>query len=212
MASGRRGGPPDLKSTLGSLLRTTLDQASAVRDVVEQQTRSKGGLLDQAFAQRKRTAALANLGEEVYRLAKQGQIGELLLEPQVGMLIGELEQLDNDDDDYSRGPSDGPEAVSSADYAASFQSHRSSEPGSQSEYRVWRPVMPDDASIVDVDEDNDIDGSVAKVPDRPSRMPRRSAVRRGGGIHFADNGPRPDDPESDDDLASYMHDDDVPEE
>ena len=212
MASGRRGGPPDLKSTLGSLLRTTLDQASAVREVVEQQTRTKGGLLDQALNQRKRTSVLARLGEEVYGLAKRGEIGELLLEPEVGMLIAELENLDDGDDDYNAGRASGPDAVSSADYASRFQGQRGAEPGGQSEYRVWRPVMPEDADMVDIDEDEPAtveDEVVAAIPSRSSRMPQRSASRRGGGIHFGNVRPSPE--ESDEDLESYMHEDDVPE-
>ncbi len=195
MASGRRGGPPGLKSTLGSRLRTTLEQASAVREVVEQQTRSRGGLIDQALTHRKRAAAFAKLGEEVYRLARVGQIGELLLEPEIGMLIGEIEELDGEThDDFAAG--DGrPEAVSSADYQ-----HRAQEPGAAAgEYRVWRPVMPDDEGIVDVEPIE------ASEPERPSRATRKSASK-GGGIHFA----KRNDIDSDDDLASYMHDDDVP--
>lgn len=214
MASGRRGGPPDLKSTLGSLLRTTLDQASAVREVVEQQTRSRGGLLDQALTQRKRTAAFAKLGEQVYRMAKRGELGELVLEPEIGLLLGELEELDDDSsDEGSHYRSSGPEAVSSADYAARFQNKRGDEPGAGGEeYRVWRPVMPEDATIIDDDAPAEEQESVAATgPARPSRMPRRSAIRQGGGIRFADKGPNPEDPDSDDDLESYMHDDDVPD-
>ncbi len=220
MASGRRGGPPDLKSTLGSLLRTTLDQASAVREVVEQQTRSRGGILDQALTQRKRTAAFARLGEQVYRMARRGELGELLLDPEIGLRIGELERLDDDSFGDDIPPvSSGPEAVSSAEYAARFQTDRGDEPGA-GEYRVWRPVLPDDEAIVDVDEepsepsapvDEDVSAKTSG-PARPSRMPRRSAIRQGGGIRFADRGPNPEDPNSDEDLASYMHDDDVPEE
>lgn len=196
------------------MLRTTLDQASAVRDVVEQQTRSKGGLLDQALTQRKRTAALSRLGEEVYRMAKRGQLGELMLEPEIGMLIEELEQLDDDGgpkDGY--GPSSDHEAVSSADYATRFNKPATGNTSGEGEYRVWRPVMPDEADIIDTDEEAEVDSAPEPVaPARSSRMPRRSAERRGGGIHFADRIPNPEDPENDDDLASYMHDDDVPEE
>ncbi len=196
MASGRRGGPPDLKSTLGSLLRTTLDQASAVREVVEQQTRSRGGLIDQALTQRRRAAAFAKLGEEVYKLARNGQIGELLLEPEIGMLIGEIEELDDGGEMAVHDAR--PEAVSSANFTPS--SAGSSAPG---EYRVWRPVMPDDTSIVDTDVVED--APIAAEPERPSRGARRAG--KGGGIHFASR----EDLGNDDDLESYMHDDDVPD-
>ena len=214
MASGRRGGPPDLKSTLGSLLRTTLDQASAVRDVVEQQTRSRGGLLDQALTHRKRTAAFAKLGEQIYRMAGRGELGELVMDPEIGMLLGELEGLEDDDFDPGFRPeSSDREAVSSADYAARSQHSRGDEPGA-GEYRVWRPSLSDETAIIDTDDEEPLEEPAieTKGPARPSRMPRRSAIRQGGGIRFADKGPNPDDPESDDDLESYMHDDDVPEE
>ncbi|MCP4449788.1 MAG: hypothetical protein GY811_31320 [Myxococcales bacterium] len=217
MASGRRGGPPDLKSTLGSLLRTTLEQASAVREVVEQQTRQRGGLLDHALTQRRRSAALAKLGKQVYRLAKRGELGELLLEPEISLIIGDLEQLDAEGEEGDYGPLAGPEAVTSADYVA--QSHRGSEPGSgDGEYRVWRPVMPEGATIAGDEEEfleresDAAETAEASAPTRSSRLPRRSALRRGGGIHFSEDSPRPEDVDSDEDLASYMHDDDVPEE
>ncbi len=199
MASSRRGGPPDLKSTLGSLLRTTLDQASAVREVVEQQTRQRGGLIDQALTQRKRQAAFARLGEEVYRLARNGQIGELLLEPEIGMLIGEIEALDDDADEAAHFDTR-PEAVSSASYRAD------ATPKSEGEYRVWRPVIPEDAEIVDGADDNAPAEAVSAEPSRPTRGTRRSSGK-GGGIHFATR----DDIDNDDDLESYMHDDDVPD-
>jgi len=165
-------------------------------------------LLDQALTQRKRSSTLSRLGEQVYSLAQRGQLGELLLEPEIALLIGELEQLDSPnrrDDEHDHGF----EAVSSADYAASRHG-REGEPGSGSsaakEYRVWRPVMPEDAEILDDTRDE-------SAPERPARLSRsRSAERRGGGIHFGAPSPSAEDPDSDDDLASYMHDDDVPNE
>jgi hypothetical protein len=98
--------------------------------VVEQQTRSRGGLLDQALTHRKRTAALAKLGEQIYRLAGRGELGELVMDPEIGMLLGELEGLEGDDFDPGFRPeSSDREAVSSADYAARSQHSRADEPG-----------------------------------------------------------------------------------
>jgi hypothetical protein len=145
-------------------------------------------------------------------MAKHGELGELLLEPEIGLLIGELQALDDDGpvDDYGH-LSSGPEAVSSAEYAAQFQNKRADEPGAE-EYRVWRPVA-EEATIIDDDEaPEELESAENTGPARPSRMPRRSAIRQGGGIRFAKTGPNPEDPNSDEDLASYMHDDDVPEE
>lgn len=186
--------------------------------MVEQQTRSRGGLLDQALTHRKRTAAFAKLGEQIYQMAGRRELGELVMDPEIGMLLGELEGLEGDDFDPGFRPeSSDREAVSSADYAARSPQSRGDEPGA-GEYRVWRPSLADEAAIIDTDDEGPLAEAIeepaieATGPARPSRMPRRSAIRQGGGIRFADKGPNPDDPESDDDLESYMHDDDVPEE
>jgi hypothetical protein len=98
----------------------------------------------------------------------------------------------------------GVEAVSSADYRAPKASARG-------EYRVWRPVMPEDAP-----EEEAADAPPEEIPaparsrsTAPARR-RRVASRSGGAIHFVDEEPRPGDLDCDDDLAEYMHEDDVP--
>ncbi len=146
MASGRRGGPPDLKSTLGSLLRTTLEQVGAVKDVAKQQARSRGGLLDQALVQRRRKEALAKLGESVYRLSQRGELGELALDPEIAMALAEVDGTDDseflpDMDLESLSRRSGAEAVSSKNYRPA-----QAETARQGEFRVWRPVMPEDDS------------------------------------------------------------------
>ena len=214
MASGRRGGPPDLKSTLGSLLRTTLDQVGAVKDVMEQQARSRGGLLDQALVQRRRRESLARLGEAVYRLSQRGELGELALDPEIGMAIAELDEMGDEDREHqphmSASKRAGVEAVSSADYRPAQAS-----PPSSGEYRVWRPVMPADDLEADAQQGGisaPAEARPAKAkPSGPLRTTRKSAQRSGGGIRFVEEQPKPGDAECDDDLASYMHDDDVPE-
>lgn len=223
MASGRRGGPPDFKSTLGSLLRTTLEQVGAVKDVVEQQARGRGGILDQALLQRRRKEALTRLGESVYRLSRRGELGELALDPEIGMALAEVDAAESEgarDDDHleSIARRSGAEAVSSSDYRPAHS--RTADDG---EYRVWRPVMPEDPASdehheVDTQQDLAAPDVMTEPPaeepklKRPSRMTRKSAQRSsGGGIQFVSEDPRPGDDDCDDDLEGYMHDDDVPE-
>lgn len=210
MASGRRGGPSDLKSTLGSLLRTTLDQVGAVKDVVEQQARGRGGLIDQALGQRKRRDALAELGEKVYRLSRQGQLGELALDPEIGMAIAQVEAVADDDVEWHDAPMArraGAEAVSSTNY-------QPPERKEQGEYRVWRPVMPEAPVVAEETEAPPSEAVVLETIDdrsaRSSRMPRKSARRNiDGGIQFVAESAHSGDADCDDDLEQYMHEDDV---
>src|SRR6185312_17297286 len=66
MARQRRGGfrPPELRGTLGTLLRTTLAQAGGL-------AREGRARLDDALAGRKRNEALAELGEIVLDLIRR---------------------------------------------------------------------------------------------------------------------------------------------
>lgn len=216
MASGRRGGPPDLKSTLGSLLRTTLEQVGAVKDAVEQHARGQGGLINQALVQRRRNEAMAKLGETVHRLARSGELGELALDPSVGMCLQEIDALD-EDAEFSQWPEEDDmssnqrgEAVSSANYAPA----RTSAATESGEYRVWRPTLFSQELVEHEQQAGSGPGDQPesrKSGGRSARLSRKVAQRSGSAIRFVEDKPRPEDPESEDDLASYMHDDDVPE-
>ena len=77
----RRGGgfsPPELRGTLGTLLRTTLQQAGVVRDALERGARGGrsrlGDLTSDLRSSRRRTEALAELGEIVLELVRRGEI------------------------------------------------------------------------------------------------------------------------------------------
>src|SRR3954470_14312680 len=106
MASKRRGGfrPPELRGTLGMLLRTT---TGVVRDALERGAREGRARLDSARASRRRHDALADLGELVLDLIRRGEIdlGEL---PEARDLVRELDELDDADpagaDDAEPGP------------------------------------------------------------------------------------------------------------
>src|SRR5689334_17979650 len=95
MARQRRGGgfrPPELRGTLGTLLRTTLEQAGAVRDALERGARSR---FDEARAHRRRKDALADLGELVLDLIRRGEI-DLTELPEAHDLVRLLDDLDAD--------------------------------------------------------------------------------------------------------------------
>ena len=98
MARQRRGGgfrPPELRGTLGTLLRTTLEQAGAVRDALERGARSR---FDEARTNRRRKDALAELGELVLDLIRRGEI-DLTELPEAHDLVRQLDDLDADDPD-----------------------------------------------------------------------------------------------------------------
>ncbi len=92
--SGRRGrGPSDLGGTLGSLLRSTWEQAGAVREVIERAAGTGRARLDEALTDRKRTAALAELGEIVLELVRQGEL-DLDELPEIRASVDALDRLD----------------------------------------------------------------------------------------------------------------------
>src|SRR5687768_17033784 len=104
MARQRRGGgfrPPELRGTLGTLLRTTLQQAGAVRDALERGAREGRSRLDEARASRRRHDALAELGEIVLGLIRSGEI-DLDELPEARAVLRDLEELDADGDDGDR--------------------------------------------------------------------------------------------------------------
>lgn len=181
---------------------------------MEQQARSRGGLIDQALEQRRRKESLARLGESVYRLSQRGELGELALDPEIGMALAAIDSMSQDDDsndghDESMARRAGAEAVSSADYRPA-QTHVPN----RGEDRVWRPVMPEDDLKADTLQD-----STPPTEDKPYqtgargpiRLARKSAQRSGGGIRFVEEQPQSGDVDCDDDLEGYMHDNDVPE-
>ncbi len=194
MARQRRGGfrPPELRGTLGTLLRTTLAQAGTIRDVLERGAREGRSRIDDALATRRRTDTLSELGEIVLDLIRRGEI-DLHELPEVRELVAHLDELDagashdepplpptrkrfdsrrtaRDDDD------DG--TVSAAPRRPAPAANK--PPAA----RVWRPPADDRAA--------------QEVTARERPVPRDLAGRKGG-ISF-----------DDDDLADYMHPDDVP--
>lgn len=98
MASSRRGGrgglqAPELRGTLGTLLKTTLAQAGVVRDVLERGAREGRTRLDEALLNRRRTDALAKLGEIVLGLIRRGEVDVEEL-PEIRNVLARLDELD----------------------------------------------------------------------------------------------------------------------
>src|SRR5512134_1119999 len=96
MARQRRGGgfrPPELRGTLGTLLRTTLAQAGTLRDVLERGAREGRSRLDSALSTRRRTDALAELGDIVLDLIRRGEIDIDEL-PEARDIVAHLDEID----------------------------------------------------------------------------------------------------------------------
>ena len=89
----KRPAPPDLKSQLGSFLKTTLQQLDTVREVVVQKSRAGKIQFDITMLRRKRKAALARLGEVVVQLAGDGRLDEGEF-PELSSALAEVDALD----------------------------------------------------------------------------------------------------------------------
>lgn len=249
MARPRRGRSrgPELRGTLGTLLRTTLAQAGAVREVLERGARQGRARLDEVRSERKRDHALAELGELVIELIDRGEAPELAEHPDVVdalEAIAELDAIDGDRDRGDRGDRDRGDRdrgardrddrggargrpVAGRDFVtpprrASFDRDRGRrrEPAGDDDgavssgswkppaatspgARVWRP--PRDT---EVDEPTRPEPAASTRKRNPSAEPGAKfqvkeparAPAKAGGIQFDD----------DEDLADYMHPDDVP--
>jgi hypothetical protein len=167
MARGWGGGPPDIKGTLGTLLRTTLIQLSSLRDAARREIESRREWIGGGDIERQRTAVLAGLGAIIVELARAGEL-DLEDFPEVRQAIDDLQALD--DEIAAAGPQ---------------------PPARPASIGVWRPPM------------DDPEPAPADLP-APEGRPSR---RRPGGSRIAFVS---DELEDEEDLAEYMHRDDVP--
>lgn len=224
MAGKRRSGgfrPPELRGTLGTLLRTALQQAGGVRDAIERATSEGRTRLDNYRNDRQRHDALAELGEIVLELIRQGEIDIDEL-PEARELVRHLDDLDASSDeadnealrdiaaapqrqrfDARRSPTPAPaRSARGRDEDGTVGSGvRWTPPKPAAPQRVWRPPADDAPSHPHEDRH----AASEEAPAAPARrgvpipaMPNHP--HRKGGISFED----------DDDLAEYMHPDDVP--
>jgi hypothetical protein len=171
MARGWGGRPPDLKGTLGTLIRTTLIQLAGLRDAARAELDNRREWAGGVLVDRKRTQVLAGLGEIIVELARAGEL-ELSDFPEVQRAIAELAEIDS-----SRPP----------------------EVARREPIGVWRPP---------VDGDDPVSDEIESAPTRPTR---RRGSDSASHITFVTDELMTDELGGDDDLADYMHDDDVPE-
>jgi len=210
MAPKRRGGGgfrrPELRGTLGTLFRTALQQAGGVKDALTRGAQQGRTKIDELRADKRRHEALAELGELVLDLIRRGEIDIAEL-PEARDLIRNLDELDaaagDDIEDITttqpfdrrrfddRGaPSARPGSRSparSGEDGTVGSGARWSPPTSAAPARVWRPAA---------DEAPEAEAAPRRGPQVPT-LPKDP--HRKGGISFED-----------DDLADYMHPDDVP--
>jgi hypothetical protein len=190
--SGRRGVPPDLKGTLGTLLRTTINQVGAFTDVARRSALTQKQRLDGALLERRRREALADLGEVLYQLLKSGEI-ELDELPELVQAAEEIEELERRiaEAEAEGGRARRPVRLSRTERGPAGPREREGDRGRPGETarrdrdtrptdRVWRP--PPAAAT--------------------SEPPAAGAAR--GGITFVD-----DEPLAGEDLKEYMNDADV---
>ena len=207
MASKRRGGfrPPELRGTLGTLLRTT---TGVVRDAIERGAREGRARLDDVRANRRRQDALAELGELVLDLIRRGEIdlGEL---PEARDLVRHLDELD-------AGEEPEPEPVEQRPRIRRRFDDRDAEDGTVSALRNSRPTVPDRPAVRTKGATSQFVPTPSRAPTKPLKawrpprpdedsigpdipaLPKRDPHRKGG-ITFEDE-----------DLGDYMHPDDVP--
>ncbi len=211
----RRGGfsPPELRGTLGTLLRTTLQQAGVVRDALERGAREGRARLDDLrtdrSSDRRRQEALAELGEVVLELIQRGEIDIDEL-PEARNIIEHLEEIDAAESSQAaerdssptvpppsrraRFDDRGPPAARENDGTVSSARWKPPTQRPEKPTRVWKPNV--DAVSASADD--------SSAPTNPGhkKLPARDPNRKGG-ISFGTD-------EDDADLADYMHPDDVP--
>lgn len=180
----------DVRGTLGSLVRSTLAQAGVVRDVLERGAREGRARLEEARRDRARDGALADLGQAVLELLEAGRFPELMEEPAVADAIAALEEHEAPP---PRRPAPGRRARvedDDDDPAAALGRWARKAPVDDGTVSSagWRPPPARGGAVWRPPVDDE-----APAP----------APRRAGGISFS---PADDD----DDLADYMHPDDVP--
>lgn len=164
-----------------------------MRSAAMKQANSQRNLIDQALLARRRKEAHSRLGEEVYGRMLAGELDELARSPAIASIALEIAELDQAVAEADTAAEDAP-----ADWSKSRARHGARRPA-----RVWRPGEGDAPSASEPGHDAE-----AAEP-APRRRRRRAAPgQQRGGIAFV----RDEDGSEADDLADYMHDDDVPDE
>lgn len=236
MAPPRRGRPPrapgsfaafggpELRGTLGTLLRTTLAQAGAVRDALERGARQGRARLDDALADRRRTEAFAALGALVADKVRRGELAEVADDPDCAEHLAAIDDLEPGRDDGWEEAGGGrrarpepgrdwvaPGARARFDRAApgepedadgTVSSRDWIAPRGAAAQRVWRPPRDEEPAAPTAPPEAAAAPPPA-APGRPATRPAAAGPGSRGGIVFGTD--------DDDDLSAYMHPDDVPD-
>ncbi len=180
-------------------MQSALEQVSVVREVVERGAKAQRSRYDTVKFERRRSDAMAALGEVMYRRAVSGRLGDLADDPDVRARLEEIDNLDQRIEATEQRGTPGFRAN------AGWPKQRGRRAGgdrAREPMRVWRPVPPF-AAPDGVDEEDEIDDALEPVPPPVDAAPEPVAQQRSGGIRFGDDW-------DDDDLEDYMHEDDVP--
>jgi hypothetical protein len=223
MAKMKRGlrtgaGGSDLTNTLGSLFRTTLEQASVVREVFERGAKEGKARLDEVRSDRRRSSALTELGEIVLDLVRRGEIDIEEL-PEIADVVSELDRIDDSDTQSTGG-----EAAERRERLRRAQTPtvrhgnserrgesrdvpmaRSSEYTDQGRSRPTRSPSLTQPETLLAKLRREADGTLNALRDAGRSV--ESAAKTRGGISFD----RDADVDGDGDLSDYMHPNDVPD-
>jgi hypothetical protein len=165
-----------------------------LRDALERTAREGRERVTDALSNRRRTDALAELGEIVLDLIRRGEIdvGEL---PEVRDIVAHLDEVDAgaghhhaDDADHDIAPPPVRQRFDSRRDDGTVSSKTWASAPKKSTAKVWRPPVDDE------------EATPAPIPTRHRPVPLPKDPHRKGGISFDD----------DEDLSEYMHPDDVP--
>jgi hypothetical protein len=171
MARQRRGRSrgPELRGTLGTLLRTAAAQAGVVRDVLERGARAGRERLEEARSGRRREQALADFAELVIELIDRGEAPELEDHPDVRAALEHLLELEAAD--AEREPRRGERARPVADRDFVTQARRTPFDRERERERDREPER---------DRDRDRDPPPrADAAGRPGDRDRRAPARTG---------------------------------
>jgi len=193
MPPKRRGSgfrTPEVRGTLGTLLRSAIEQASGVRGIIERAAGEGKSRIDSYRSNQKRTDALADLGEVVLDLVRRGEIDPNEI-PEAHDALHALEELDGEDyHSHEHGHDHAPPTSRTRfDDRKPDERRPGGNDGTVSSGAVWRPPGPKHAHA----DDN----TALEPPAKPAPPARK------GGITFGSD-------DDDSDLADYMHPDDVP--
>lgn len=173
MSSGRRPVVTELKGTLGTLIRSTLEQVGVVTDVAREKARLGQRRIDEALLERRLRAALSQVGEIARGLVADGRLDDHAF-PELSAALDRVEELE----------------------ARIAEIDEASEPTRGSARAAWSRVPRTSER-----------GRRSAAPDPFDAEGRAAGVWRpsgDAGIRVTGAGL------DDDDLAEYMHADDVP--